>query len=114
MFNWIIYIILLVFAVIFFVLSYQFHKQKWGNLIAGYNDLSKKEKSIVDFKPISQSASKCSFVGGIYVLFMFFFIYSLLENTIKTAVLLFLLPTGSLAFIIFIVVEIRKSRKFYK
>ncbi|MGK0607293.1 DUF3784 domain-containing protein [Enterococcus gilvus] len=114
MLNWIIYFFVFTFSVLCFVFSFKFHQQKWGNLIAGYNDLSKKERAAVDFKAVSQSASKSSFITGTYLLFMLFFIYSILENTIETSMLRFSFSIVSLAFLIFIVNETRKSNKLYR
>jgi hypothetical protein len=114
MFNWIIYLTVFLLSIICFIFSYQFFHQKWTSLIAGYNDLTREQRIHVDLKLISQSASKCSFVGGIYLLFLDFFLFSLLENISESSLLICLFIIFSFLVFGFIVNEARKSNKLYK
>ena len=114
MFDFFIYSFLAFLAALCFICSYQFAHQKWGSLIAGYNDLTEKQKLTVDFKAISQSTSRCTFAGGIYILFMAGFLYMISnhEPSRSTVVPLFTVP--SLLFLVYILRSVVKSAKYYK
>lgn len=114
MLNWIIYLTVFLLSIVCFIVSYQFSHQKWTSLIAGYNDLTREQKILIDLKIISKSASKCSFVGGIYLLILDFFLFSLLENFSESSLLVYLFIIFSLLVIGFIINEAKKSNKLYK
>lgn len=109
-----IYGFLFFLAVLFFICGFQFAHQKWGSLIAGYNDLTEKQKLAVDFKAISRSASRCAFAGGTYTLFIGGFLYLISNNVIKGSLAIFLFTVPSLLFLLFIMAAVIKSAKFYK
>ncbi|WP_438857167.1 DUF3784 domain-containing protein [Enterococcus sp. AZ007] len=100
------------FSILCFVCGFQFSRQKWEKIIAGYNDLSEKQKGLIDFNLISKSASKCAFADGFYLLFMVLFLYLILENIRTSSVfLLVLLVIPSILFLLFILKEVRKTNK---
>ncbi|MGG5372170.1 DUF3784 domain-containing protein [Enterococcus sp. AZ196] len=115
MLHFILYILVFCFSILCFVCGFQFSRQKWGAIIAGYNNLSEKQKGLIDFSLISKSASKCALAGGIYLLFMDLFLYLILENTrTSSAFLLVLLAIPSILFLLFILKEVRKTNVLYK
>lgn len=114
MLDILIYGLLFLLALLCFICGFQFAHQKWGTLIAGYNDLTEKQKLAVDFKAISRSASRCAFAGGTYILFIGGFLYLISNNVVKGSFATFLFAVPSLLFLLYIMAAVIKSAKFYK
>lgn len=60
-------LIMFILAGLCFLISYQFKQGKWLHLMAGYNDLTSKQKTLVNTKYLSTLASRSTFVGGVYI-----------------------------------------------
>lgn len=101
-------------SILFFVCSFQFAHQKWGTLIAGYNDLTEKQKQLVDFKAISKIASRCAFAGGVYMIVIAIFLYLILNPAIKRSLSIVLFAAPSSLFFIYLISAVLKSEKYYK
>ena len=113
MFDFFIYSFLAFLAALCFICSYQFAHQKWGSLIAGYNDLTDKQKLTVDFKAISKSTSRCAFAGGSYILFVAGFLYFISNNELNRSTVIILFTVPSLLFLVYILRSVVKSAKYY-
>lgn len=114
MLDFFVYSFLLLIAVCFFICSFQFAHQKWHALIAGYNDLSEKQKQQVDFEAICKSTSRCAFAGGIYSLCILGFLYLLSSNEKNPSTALLFFAVSSALFLIYILRAVVKSSTFYK
>lgn len=114
MLDILIYGLLFLLAVLCFICGFQFAHQKWGTLIAGYNDLTEKQKLAVDFEAISRTASRCAFAGGCYILFIGGFLYLISTNVVKGSFATFLFTVPSLLFLLYILTVVIKSAQFYK
>lgn len=114
MLDFFIYSFIILMAFLSFICSYQFAHQKWGSLIAGYNDLTDKQKKTVDFKAISKSTSRCAFAGGSYFLFMACFLYLISNDEFSRSTAIVLFTVFSFLFLVYIVHSVVKSANYYK
>ncbi|MCO5494857.1 DUF3784 domain-containing protein [Enterococcus innesii] len=110
---WLIYLLVVVFALGCFLCGVQFRKQKWGFLIAGYNDLTENQKAQADSQAISKSMSKCAFWTGVYVLSLGLVLYLLLEEIGDSSIIRIVCALLTFLFVLFIFNKVRKNRSYY-